>query len=485
MSLRDYQHITVDQIREAIKAGYKRILVVKPTGAGKTVIFCHLIKEGLKKEKSSAMVVRGRKLVDQASKRLFREQVPHGVLMANHWNYRPQYSIQACSIDTIISRQIDLNRFSFIIVDEGHLFGPDSEAASLIRDFKGIVISFTATPYLPAGMRHLADIMIRPISMQDLIDQGYLVGFRMFAPSEPDLTGVKTVNHDYKNDQLEERMVAGQLTGKIIEHWKKIAPDRPTICFAVNIHHSKLLTEKFMEAGINAEHCDADTSDKDREAIIKRLENGTTKVVCNVGILCTGVDIPSLGAIILARPTKSYNLYIQQCGRGTRTFEGKRDCILLDHAGNVRRHGFPTMEPEVDLDGKVKTDSHKLESKICKSCFAVYRGKECPSCGTTAPPEIKKEIVETEEQLQEIKITAKSPPEQWLEYLEQQRKKTNRKNGWQYWKLLDKFPYEQVESLLPEFFKHRYKSKKLFQESGDSENPFASSPYQGVGRDER
>ena len=164
--------------------------------------------------------------------------------------------------------------------------------------------------------------------------------------------------------------------------------------------------------------------------------------------------------------------------RVRRTFEGKIDCILLDHAGNVKRHGFPTMEPEVDLDGEIKGDRHEMESKICKQCFAVYRGIACPLCGKQAPPEVKKEFVETNDKLVEIKVTSKSPPEQWLEYLEQQRKKTNRKNGWQYWKLLEKFKFEEVENLLPEFFKQRYKSKKLFEET---DNPFGSSPFRGFG----
>lgn len=473
MSLRDYQLKAIDQIREEFMRGHKKVLLVMPTGSGKTVVFCKMVKDGIAKGKKPGIIVRGRKLVDQASKRLFREGVDHGVLMANHWNFKPSKTAQACSIDTLIARSIDLNRFDFMVVDEAHLFSPESKAGKKIKDYRGYVVAVTATPYVDGGMRHLSDVMLRPIGMQDLIDQGHLVGFRIFAPSEPDLDGVQIQNKDYKNDQLEERMVAGQLTGKIIDHWIKIAIDRPTICFAVNIHHSKLLVDKFKEAGINAEHCDADTSDKERENIIKRLENGTTKIICNVGILCTGVDIPSLGAIILARPTKSYNLYIQQCGRGTRTYEGKSDCILLDHAGNVRRHGFPTLEPEVDLDGQIKKTSTPLESKVCKDCFAVYRGKACPSCGKIEV-ENKKEIIESSEELKELKISS-DPIRQWLDHLILQRKKTGRKYGWEFWKLLEKYKFEEAEYLLPEFFKQRYKSKNAFDES----NPFAESPFRG------
>ena len=296
--------------------------------------------------------------------------------------------------------------------------------------------------------------------MQQLVEQNHLVPFRYFAPSEPDLRAVRTVRGDYKNDQLEGAMTKGQLTGDIIKHWKNIAVNRPTICFAVNIHHSKILEEKFNEAGIPAKHCDADSTDEERNEVIRRLEKGEIKVICNVGIFCTGIDIGCIGAIILARPTKSYNLFVQQIGRGTRLSSGKSDCILLDHAGNIIRHGFPTMEPEVDLSGIPKRETTSPEFKTCKNCFALYIGKICPDCGEEPAPVEKKQILESDEELTEITVSSKSPEEQWLEYLEQQRKKTNRKNGWQFYKLVDKFGYEKVEHLLPFWFRDRYKMKQ-------------------------
>lgn len=435
-----------------------------------------MVKDAITRGKKAMIVVRGRKLVDQASKRLAREGVDHGVLMAGHWNFRPHLPVQVCSIDTLIARgmkpQADL-----VIVDEAHLFGPDGKAADLLSQYDCYMVSVTATPYVDAGLRHLADAMVRPITMDELVSQGHLVPFRYFAPSEPDLRGVKinASTKDYNPEQLEERMTAGNLTGKIVDHWVKIAQGVPTICFAVNIHHSLILRDKFLSAGIPAEHCDADSSDAERNYAIKRLESGRTKIICNVGIMCVGVDIPSLGAIIMARATKSRNLYIQQAGRGTRTAPGKNHCILLDHAGNIRRHDFPTVEPDVDLDGRVKSESHKAESKICKECFAIYRGKLCPECGVAPAKEPPKPIEETNDELVEIKNdlpTFAATPEQWLIHFENLRVKTGRKQGWQFYKLLDKFEMKEVSHLLPAWFKKRLTMKA-------EENPFASSPYQG------
>lgn len=477
MSLRDYQIKGIADIKEEFKGGFRKVLLWLATGSGKTVIFCDMVKESTKRGKYCLIVVRGRKLVDQASQRLFREGVSHGVMMAGHWNFKPSMPVQVCSIDTLISRGLK-PRADLIIIDEAHLAQSGGYKEFLAQYHSGtFVVSVTATPYSDKGLAHIAQKIVHPISMQELIDQNYLVPFRYFAPSEPNLDGVKVdyKTKDYANKELETRMVAGQLTGKIIEHWKSIAEDRPTILFAVNVHHSKILVEQFNASGIVSEHCDADVPDKQRNETIKRLENGKTKVVCNVGIFCTGVDIPCLGAIVMARPTQSYNLFIQQAGRGTRICPetGKQNCILLDHAGNIKRHGFPTMEPEVNLDGKITGEKGELESKICKNCFCVYRGKICPECGVAPPAEEPKEIVETEDKLEEISITAKTPIEQWLEYLTIQRRKTNRKQAWIYHKLLEKFSWNESLPYLP----------KWFIEQGDrgQASPFGWSPYRGVG----
>lgn len=474
---RDYQKKSIELIKSEFMMGHKKVLLWLATGAGKTFTFCDMVKTASNKGKRSIIVVRGRKLVDQASKRLFREHVPHGVLMNGHWNYRPQMPVQVVSIDTAISRNLKPEA-DLIIIDEVHLFGIDSKASQFIAQYdNAFVIGVTATPWVPKGLIHLADTVVHPISMQELIDQGYLCDFRYFAPSEPDLTGVKisSSTKDYVNNQLEDAMVAGQLTGKIIDHWKKIAPDMPTLLFAVNIHHSKILTEKFRAAGIAAEHCDADTPDAEREEIIFRLESGQTKIICNVGIFCTGVDIPCLRAIIMARPTMSLNLFIQQAGRGTRVFPGKEKCILLDHAGNIVRHGFPTEESEVDLSGS-QSSTHIRKSKICKNCFCVYRGTICPECGVEPPEREMALIEESEAELKEIKKRERNPIEQFIIDLEKQRKKSKYKKGWTWHKLVDRFGFEECKPYLPLWFIDKI-------ESGRS-NIFSHSPFRGLQRND-
>ncbi len=467
--LRDYQIKSVAQIREQFSFGKKKVLLWLATGSGKTTIFSHIVKEAVGRRRTAIVVVRGRKLVDQASQRLTREGVEHGVLMAKHWQYRPHLPVQVCSIDTLISRDLR-PKADLIIIDEAHL-ACSKGYKEFISDYPmSYIVAVTATPYVESGLTHIADVVVHPIGMLELIERGYLVPFKPYAAPPPDLSGVHTSSStkDYVVKELESAMRKGKLTGRIIEHWKRIANGLPTICFAVNISHSKFLTEQFLQNGISAEHCDADTSDDERNRIIKRLESGITKVVCNVGILCTGVDIPCLGAIVMARPTQSRNLFIQQAGRGTRVFPGKANCILLDHAGNIDRHGMPTDEDEITLEGEIKSTSEK-EYKTCKECFCVYRGKKCPECGTDAPAAPIEIPPETNDALVEIVDDRFSSH---LRRLKREAKNTGKKESWAYHKFIGIYGVEVSAQYLPQWFVTRY-------EQGLSDL-FAKSPFKGV-----
>lgn len=478
MSLRLYQTQTQTLVREQFIKGHREVLVWLATGAGKTVIFCNMIVQLLKAKKRVMILVRGRKLVDQASQRLFQERVPHGVMMAKHWNYKPHLPVQVCSVDTLIAREDERPTADVIIIDETDVTSTSPEAKLVLAHYpKAHIIHFTATPWVRGGLS--AQVVVHPITMLDLIAQGFLTPFKYFAPSEPDLTGVKidSKTHDFQSTQLESRMVQGQLTGKIIDHYGAKAKGLPAMLFAVNVNHSKMLTEKFIAAGIKAVHIDNSTKEKEREEAYQGIKSGKFEVLSNVGIAGRGVDIPALRVGILARPTTSRNLFVQQSGRLTRLYSGKDHSLLFDHAGNIRRHGFPTDEPAVDLSGRIPSERSALESKICKTCFAVYRGEECPDCGTPAP-KAGREILETDDELIEITPEAKDAVGQWLDYLEVQRKKKNRKNGWQYYKLVEKFGKEQSRPYLPEWWVRLNDEK----EAGLSANPFAGSPFNGARR---
>lgn len=460
MSLRTYQAQALDEISAIWKKGEKKVLLVLPTGGGKTVIFSEAMKRAAAKGKRSLMAVRGRHLVDQASKRLMRENVPHGVIMAGHWNYRPKELMQICSIDTLLSR-CDKGgeawpEADFIVLDEAH-FAVSKGYHKMMQNYKNAyVLGVTATPYVDKPLRHIANEIVRPISFKQLVSDGFLLNARYYAPSIPDLKNVKTSSStkDYVVEDLASAMQKGGLVGSVVSEWKARASDRLTICFAVNVEHSKNIVQEFKNAGIPAEHVEAETKEKERHAILERLEKGITKVVSNVGILCTGVDLPFVSCIIMNRPTKSYNLYVQQAGRGTRPFPGKTDFLLLDHAGNVLRHNYISHEPEANLDGKEKLkDGSGL--KTCSYCFSVYAGFNC-DCGFKEEMDqdyskerkilnIEGSLVELEEMPFEAKVL------QEVESLKKQAKAKGYKRGWIYYKLVDKYG----EDTAKRFFKQR------------------------------
>lgn len=459
--LRPYQQDAIDQIRAHYLSGKKKVLLHLATGGGKTVVFSYILKTMSEKGLPAIMVVRGRELVDQASSRLIRENVYHGVKMAGHWLKRPAAKVQICSIDTLRARG-ELPDAKLIVIDEAHMATSKSYRDFLAQYPDAHILAVTATPYTKNGLSHCAEVVVHPITVQELIDKGFLVPARYFSPSSPDLqgVGVSKSTGDYNQDELSDRMNNKGLVGDIVNHWQKLAEDRPTVVFAVSIEHSKSIVASFKVAGIAAEHCDADTSDEDRKTAIKKLSTGELKVISNVGILCTGVDMPHLSCIVMARPTMSYNLFIQQAGRGTRPFPGKSNFLLLDHAGNVLRHGFITEEREVNLEGSKKDKPLIRSPSTCESCFAVfYRTpsmEKCPQCGVEFKTKMRivdhmdGELTEITQLPKEVMLELEIKRE--LARLKGLQKERGYKRGWIFFQLKEKYGEEVAERYYPKRF---------------------------------
>jgi DNA repair protein RadD len=454
--LRPYQEKAIDSVRDSFKQGKKRVLLHLATGGGKTLIFCHIMKSVANNGKKCVMIVRGRELVNQASERLSREGVSHGVLMAGHWKQDFNNPVQVCSVDTLRARKI-IPEADLVVIDEAHLSGGSSYKDILKHYTNGgkFIVGVTATPHCKEGLRHVADNLIYPISIGGLIEQGYLVPPVYYAPMTPDLTGVKIKSSDYDEKELTERM--NVITGDLVSNWQKIGENRPTICFAVSVVHSKSIQAAFAKANIKCEHVDASSPEPERKAILKRLEAGETKIVTNCGILCTGVDMPAVSCILMARPTKSYSLYIQQAGRGTRLYQGKTDFILLDHAGNIERHGFIENEKEGSLDPIEKKKKKEIEFKVpsiqtCKDCFAVFSStaEHCPRCGLERKNK-PKELMYIDGELVKISIEEQTDIhiKIYMNDLKAQAKAKGYKKGWIYYRLKDKFGEEIANKYMP------------------------------------
>lgn len=441
MLLYDYQQWTLDEIRKAFAAGYRKLLLWLATGGGKTHIFCEILKRMYKNNKRAILVVRGRKLVSQASKRLARENVPHGVIMAGN-DFGHHHRILIASIDTLTSRNI-YPESNLVVIDEGHQATSQLYLDLLSHYPNTKILSVTATPFGKKSLRHICDKIIAPISIRELIERGFLVPPKVFAPSIPNLSGVK-FNYgkgDYNEKDLAIVMSEKKIVGDLVTHWESLGENRPTVCFAVNISHSKMIVDSFNRVGIPAVHLDANHSDDYRDHEIKRLVSGDIKIISNVGIFGIGVDIPPLSCLILARPTESENLYIQQVGRGIRSFDGKENCIVLDHAGNTLRHGFITAIRIPNIDGEyIKSEAPKIIR--CKECLAVIESYPCEYCGIVpeklsnggeAPEHVEGSLVEVGSDEYELNIKSE------IERLNQIQKINGFKSGFTFAKIAEKY----------------------------------------------
>jgi superfamily II DNA or RNA helicase len=190
---------------------------------------------------------------------------------------------------------------------------------------------------------------------------------------------------DYKRDELPQAVDKPTITGDAIKHYMKLAPGKRAVVFCVSIEHSKHVVAQFQAAGIPSAHVDGETPTEERDEAVEKFRKGKIQVLSNVELFGEGFDLPSLEVAILLRPTASLGLFIQQTGRALRTSAGKETAIILDHAGNVSRHGLPDEERDWSLEGhQCKTKGEKsLSVRICPSCFGAQKSGRpvCSFCG--------------------------------------------------------------------------------------------------------
>lgn len=426
MELRPYQAEAIAGVREVMRGGKRRVILYSPTGSGKTEMAIEIIRAAEAKGKRVLFVCARINLVLQSSRRLEKAGIRHGIIQGKNSMWTMS-QVLVCSVQTLASRGIP-EKVDLLVIDEAH--GATSEMyRNLILSTKVPVIGLTATPFTKGLGKVYPDLggalfeeIVVGATITQLIADGFLVDVDIYAPSEPDLKGVKMVAGDYHEGQLGERVDRKELVGDIVVQWKRLANNVRTVVFATNIAHSQHIVEQFKAAGVNAEHMDCYTEDEDRQQILWRLESGETRVISNVSILAEGWDCPTVECMILARPTRSLTRYIQMVGRALRPAPGKDRALMLDHSGSCRRLGFPTDDlPLILCDGNTAKPSAAEEQAreealphACPQCHFMKPPKtfKCPNCGH----EYKKpsEVVHIKGELEKLKRA--SPQEKQLIY---------------------------------------------------------------------
>lgn len=483
MQLRHYQEKAIEEIRKSYQQGYRKVLLHLATGGGKTATFCQMIKMASEKGKRCLVVVRGVKLIEQASERLTRDGVEHGVMQGPK-SYGLHLPVVVCSIDTLYRRK-EVPDADFIVIDEAHQTGGRGYKWFIDQYPRAYFLPVSATPHLKKGMRHVAEKVVYPISIEQLIEEGYLVGSKTYIGHDPDLSEVNVNSTgEFDETQLAEVMCSAALSGVPSKNYRRLADKKKALVFAVNIAHSRRLAEEFEGEGYRIDHIDAKTPIDKRNEILGKLKNGDLDLVTNVGILHTGFDLPALECIILARPTMSYNLHIQMLGRGTRPAPGKEFFTVIDCAGNTRRHGFIEDEEICEIDGKKlkkgstvncecsndhRTDKGEIipEKAPCTLIYSIDQ-KVCPACGcenlhyvpktnpfADSAPEKVRNTITVESEMEEYKRGIQSDTDRLIKIAKNQ----GYKKGWIYNKLREK--YGEAEA--SEVWESRIKRMKVWK----------------------
>ncbi len=385
--LRPYQSNAMEQVRERLRANVRRILLVAPTGSGKTSVAAAIIDGARAKGGAVLFLAHRRELIDQCSARLDGAGVDHGVIQAGHPRSLPGLPVQVASVQTLARRGLR-PRATLIIVDEAHHARANTYEEILSRYGPDVpVLGLSATPWRldGRGLGEMFQEVVVAARVRELIEQGHLVSYTGFAYDTPDLAQVRKTGADYNERGLELVMDGSKLAGNIVEQWLAHANGLRTVVFAVSIAHSMHLVERFRAAGVAAEHIDGEMPQGERTAILARLASGTTTVVSNVNVLTEGWDLPQLEVCVLARPTLSVGLYLQMVGRCLRPAPGKAIARIHDHAGNILAHGAPDADRDYSLD-EDKPKANALPAlRTCPDCFALYTGTSCPNCAHEDP----------------------------------------------------------------------------------------------------
>jgi superfamily II DNA or RNA helicase len=404
IKLRPYQEEAINKTRKMILDGKKRFVFCSPTGSGKTYTFSFLVKSAIDKGKKVLILTHRVELLTQAGGSLSSLGLkPVNIEAGKNISYFSS-QLYTAMIETISRRMNKLEYINFvqsldlIIIDECH-FGNFDKFFSQI-DKKTVVIGFTATPHREKNQISLDEFyqgLIEVISIPDLIQQGFLADPLSYGV-KLDLSSVAKKGNDYDPDSLGSFMTDRKVYEGVIENYKTICPNTKAICFCPNIKSSLKLRDELLEAGLNARHLDAGFSLKERKDTLKWFKETPDAMLCNVGILTTGFDEPTIQTVILYRATKSLPLFLQMVGRGSRVIPGlKNSFTILDFGNNIHEHDFWEAEREWTLKKKKKKDG-VAPVKECKQCGGLNpaSAKTCKYCNEAFP------VVQVQEKVSEM-----------------------------------------------------------------------------------
>lgn len=407
MKLRPYQEGAIEAIFHWWNEGRGNALVVASTGAGKTIIFAHLIMRILLQWTGTRILVLAHRqeLIEQTADKILKvwPDAPVGVYCAGLGRKEMDCLITVASRDSLVRNVDKLPTQDIVICDEAHNI-PFSETSSYRKIFDALlkknrqitITGFSATPYrnntgfiYGNDANHIFSEPTFEIGLMELIHGGYLVPVTSKAVKKEaiaDTSNVRTTAGDFNQGDLDNLMADERLAKACCHEWWRLAwlggDARPTVFYCVSIRHAELVSEQLRQLGITAPVVHSDTKKlkkAEREERIRKFSSGEIHALVNVGILTEGNDIPRISCIALMRPTKSLGLFMQIVGRGLRLSPetGKTDCLLLDFGGCLERFG------PVDMARPPSPRKKDPRVKTCESCGEILsiHARTCHGCG--------------------------------------------------------------------------------------------------------
>jgi len=416
IQLRPFQIDVRDQTYAAWQLGLRNVMAVMPTGSGKTVLFSDVIAHN---QGPCVAIAHRQELVTQISTALARNGVRHKIVgpasvarqcTNNHLaecqrNYiDPTSKVAVAGVDTLVRHDANdpwLKQVTLSVTDEAHhVLGDNKWGKAMVMFPNARGLGVTATPTradgqgLGAHADGLFEMMVVGPGMRDLINMRYLCEYRVFAPpSDIDLSAVPlSASGDYSPPKLAQAVHKSHIVGDVVKHYLRIAPGKLGVTFAVDVEAATDIAKAYREAGVKAEVVSANTPDALRASILRKFRARDVLQLVNVDLFGEGFDLPAIEVVSMARPTQSYALYAQQFGRSLRPLEGKEYAIIIDHVGNVHRHGLPDAPRVWTLDRRERRSKNDTASiiptKTCAMCTRAYERvyATCPYCGHYTEP---------------------------------------------------------------------------------------------------
>ena len=408
--LRDYQQKSIDDLYAWFAENDSgNPCLVLPTGSGKSHVIAALVKDAVQNYYGTRvlMLTHSKELIAQNLEKLRTHwsNAPVGVYSASLGRRCLSEPITFAGIQSVRNKGAQIGHIDLCVIDECHSISPTQTGGyrTLIRALLAInpnmrVIGLTASPYrLGHGMIHegddvIFDDLIEPVSIEQLVADGYLSTLRSKHTNLTYLTtGVKKSGGEFVAGDLERALDTSDNNQAVVAETIERAHDRKSwLIFCSGVKHSEHIAQLLNENNISAACVTGDTPSAERDRIIRDFQSGKIRALTNVNVLTTGFDYPSIDCLVFLRPTLSPGLYYQMAGRGLRIAPNKSDCLVLDFAGNVSRHGPITAIVPPSKRGK---EEGKAPTKLCPQCdeIVAIQLRQCPECGFEFAEEKEKE----------------------------------------------------------------------------------------------